>query len=167
MVSGAPLGTVIAMPITGLISNSNSLGWPVAYYLFGAFGIAWSIIWMVVGSDCPSKNKFISISEKRYITCGLKSEEEELKHVCIMSTKNKLIIKAFSESTNTVDCNSHICAILGYRHKWLWRKLGVLDITYQNPIVHAKYSEFRYCIGKTLECFYYSLLCTVLKWILL
>ncbi|XP_018561126.1 putative inorganic phosphate cotransporter [Anoplophora glabripennis] len=75
--AGAPLGTVIAMPITGLISDAENLGWPVAYYIFGAFGIAWTLVWMVVGSDCPSKNRFISASEKKYINSGLKSEVEE------------------------------------------------------------------------------------------
>ncbi|KAJ8923285.1 hypothetical protein NQ315_001842 [Exocentrus adspersus] len=75
--AGVPLGTVAAMPITGLISNSKSLGWPVAYYLFGALGIFWSVIWLIVGSDCPSKNRFISDAERNYITSGLEPQDSK------------------------------------------------------------------------------------------
>ncbi|KAJ8929844.1 hypothetical protein NQ314_017448 [Rhamnusium bicolor] len=76
--AGVPLGTVVAMPITGLICNSRNAGWPVAYYLFGALGIVWTLIWMMYGSDGPSHHKYISVVEKNYIMSGLQSAEDDV-----------------------------------------------------------------------------------------
>ncbi|KAJ8929842.1 hypothetical protein NQ314_017446 [Rhamnusium bicolor] len=54
--AGAPLGNVVAMPITGMIAAS-SVGWPVAFYLYGSLGILWSLVWIWLGSDSPSTHK--------------------------------------------------------------------------------------------------------------
>ncbi|KAJ8946319.1 hypothetical protein NQ318_004208 [Aromia moschata] len=75
--SGTALGILVSMPLTGLICNSKSLGWPVAYYLFGAIGMLWVALWSIFGSDCPLKHKSISESEKSYICSNLEAEFKE------------------------------------------------------------------------------------------
>ncbi|GJQ86369.1 hypothetical protein Trydic_g4944 [Trypoxylus dichotomus] len=64
--AGGPLGTVLSMPITGWISAS-SIGWPGAFYLYGALGFLWVGLWTWLGSNDPSEHKGISQKEKKYI----------------------------------------------------------------------------------------------------
>lgn len=58
--SGAYVGTVIAFPISGVVSSNPKLGWPVIFYLFGALGVIWFIFWIFLAFDSPEKNPFIS-----------------------------------------------------------------------------------------------------------
>ncbi len=44
--SAAPLSTVIALPLTGLLIRNH--GWPAPFYLFGAIGIAWALLWFML-----------------------------------------------------------------------------------------------------------------------
>ncbi|CAH1276049.1 unnamed protein product [Diabrotica balteata] len=74
-VLGQALGNVFSMPITGIICNSK-LGWPVAFYTYGALGICWCILWILLGADSPSKHKSISRDEKDFIESSLMKEED-------------------------------------------------------------------------------------------
>lgn len=66
--SGAQLGTVISLPISGLLCQSSFFGgWPSVFYLFGTIGLIWFIAWMVFVFDSPSKHPRISKSERRYL----------------------------------------------------------------------------------------------------
>ncbi|CAG9862857.1 unnamed protein product [Phyllotreta striolata] len=64
--AAGPLGNVIAFPLAGLISDSR-FGWPAVFYLYGALGMLWGLVYFIVGSDCPSKHKTITLSERQYI----------------------------------------------------------------------------------------------------
>lgn len=64
--AGGPFGTVIAMPLTGVISGS-SVGWPAIFYIYGGLGILWTIFWVAFAADSPSTCKRISLEEKAYI----------------------------------------------------------------------------------------------------
>ncbi|KAG5880074.1 hypothetical protein JTB14_034705 [Gonioctena quinquepunctata] len=64
--AGQPVGNVLAMPITGAIAGST-VGWPAAFYLYGAFGFCWCILWIIYGSNCPEEHKSISIEERKFI----------------------------------------------------------------------------------------------------
>ncbi|XP_018561089.1 putative inorganic phosphate cotransporter [Anoplophora glabripennis] len=75
--AAAPLGNVLAMPLTGSISAST-IGWPMTFYLYGGLGMTWSIFWIIFGSDNPSKHKRISLEERRYIEDGASTEEKEV-----------------------------------------------------------------------------------------
>ena len=41
--SGSYVGTVIALPISGLLAEH--VGWEMIFYVFGAIGIVWCIAW--------------------------------------------------------------------------------------------------------------------------
>lgn len=73
--SGGPLGSVISLPITGFISSS--IGWPIVFYLYGGLGAAWSVIWIFLGSDSPSKHPNISDEERKYIEEGLQNDDNK------------------------------------------------------------------------------------------
>ncbi|KAJ8923271.1 hypothetical protein NQ315_001828 [Exocentrus adspersus] len=75
--AGVPLGTLISMPITGLLSKYKHVGWPVSFYLFGGLGMAWSILWACFGSESPSQYRNISEAERGYIEYGSHTENDK------------------------------------------------------------------------------------------
>lgn len=68
--AGAPFGTIVALPLTGLISASE-WGWPVSFYLFGIVGLFWTVWWCFAGYDNPSEHPTISEQEKYYVESSL------------------------------------------------------------------------------------------------
>ncbi|XP_031352877.1 putative inorganic phosphate cotransporter isoform X2 [Photinus pyralis] len=76
--AGGPLGSVIAMPLTGWISGS-SYGWPFAFYLYGLLGFVWAVGFSIFGSNSPSETETITPEEKLYIetSLGVKTEHSE------------------------------------------------------------------------------------------
>lgn len=70
---GGPFGTVLSLPITGWISASY-IGWPSAFYIYGAVGICWVAIFLIMGSESPAQHKSISVEERYYIEKSLGHE---------------------------------------------------------------------------------------------
>ncbi|XP_042865549.1 putative inorganic phosphate cotransporter [Penaeus japonicus] len=70
--AGAQFGTVVSLPISGLLCQSNFLGgWPSVFYVFGASGVVWFILWMVLVYKTPESHPRISLDEKIYIQTTL------------------------------------------------------------------------------------------------
>jgi hypothetical protein len=69
---GAQVGTIIAMPVCGALASS-SIGWPSIFYVFGALGICWALLWVFLGADHPATHRFISKAEQAYIETNLGS----------------------------------------------------------------------------------------------
>ncbi|CAH1154737.1 unnamed protein product [Phaedon cochleariae] len=74
--AGQALGNVFAMPITGAIA-ATKVGWPLVFYLYGGIGLLWSILWLSLGSDSPSKSKRISDTERKWIEASRVNIEEK------------------------------------------------------------------------------------------
>eukprot|EP00056_Hartaetosiga_gracilis_P007296 m.106573 g.106573 ORF g.106573 m.106573 type:complete len:542 (-) comp12676_c0_seq1:125-1750(-) len=65
---GAYMGTIVSMPASGALSASHFLdGWPSVFYVFGTLGFLWFVMWMYFAADNPSKDKWITDSERDYI----------------------------------------------------------------------------------------------------
>ena len=75
--SGSSFGTIIAMPITGLISASWA-GWPISFYTFGSMGLLWVLLWVFMGSNSPAEHKTISDEERSYIETSLGQVEHRV-----------------------------------------------------------------------------------------
>ncbi|XP_005811266.1 sialin [Xiphophorus maculatus] len=69
---GAQLGTVVALPLSGEICFY--MGWPYVFYLFGAVGLVWFVLWAFLVFDSPNSHPRISEQERLYITNSLKNE---------------------------------------------------------------------------------------------
>lgn len=69
---GAQLGTVIALPLSGQICFY--LDWTYVFYLFGAVGLVWFVLWAVLVSNSPNDHPRISEQERLYIVSSLKNE---------------------------------------------------------------------------------------------
>ncbi|KAK1880490.1 Sialin [Dissostichus eleginoides] len=70
--SGGNFGAFIALPLTGLISQS--LGWPAVFYLCGAAGCLWAVVWFIFISDDPRTHRRISKEERDYIIKSIGSQ---------------------------------------------------------------------------------------------
>ena len=66
--SGAVLGVVVAFLLTAPISNA--WGWPAAFYLSGALGLVWALLWFQFVTDKPEDHPRISLSELSLIKQG-------------------------------------------------------------------------------------------------
>ncbi|KAJ8681205.1 hypothetical protein QAD02_016992 [Eretmocerus hayati] len=65
--AGAPLGTVYAMTVSGLILQHSSIGWPAVFYFFGSVNVLWFLVWVVLCYNNPREHPFISEHEVKYL----------------------------------------------------------------------------------------------------
>lgn len=68
-VTGAPLGTAVAMLFSGSIAQKWS--WQIIFYMHGMFGLVITMLYAVFGSNSPESSKLISVKEKMYIKTSL------------------------------------------------------------------------------------------------
>lgn len=73
--SGSHIGTVIAMPLSGLLAQH--LGWTSVFYVFGSIGVVWAIIWFLVVKNSPSEDPNISEEERLYIETSLANDVQK------------------------------------------------------------------------------------------
>ncbi|RZF32270.1 hypothetical protein LSTR_LSTR009459 [Laodelphax striatellus] len=69
--SGSFVGTVIAMPASGLIAKY--LGWPYVFYITGIVALIWCTIWFNIVENDPADDTYISAEELKYIQDSLGS----------------------------------------------------------------------------------------------
>jgi len=68
--AGMFLGMVIAMSTCGILAENY--GWESVFYIFGAIGCAWYVLWLIIARENPEKDSHISDEEKRYIIASLR-----------------------------------------------------------------------------------------------
>ncbi|XP_031560826.1 uncharacterized transporter slc-17.2-like isoform X2 [Actinia tenebrosa] len=67
-ISGCHVGTIITMPLTGLLTRYGfDGGWASVFYCFGAAGILWFAAWQLVVHESPEDHPTISEQEKQLI----------------------------------------------------------------------------------------------------
>lgn len=74
--TGIYLGTVIAMPGSGLLSDY--FGWESVFYVSGGLGIAWYILWLILVKESPEKDTRITDKEKAYIKIEIGTIEDDV-----------------------------------------------------------------------------------------
>lgn len=62
--AGAQVGTVIGMPLSGILCL---LSWDSVFYVFGAIGCVWAVMWIFLVYDSPAQHPRIEEAEKHYI----------------------------------------------------------------------------------------------------
>ncbi|KAJ8923275.1 hypothetical protein NQ315_001832 [Exocentrus adspersus] len=75
--AGSVFGNILSLPVTGFICSSW-VGWPASFYLFGALGLKWAILWIIFGADRPGCHKSITLYEKMYIETSLGHEKHKV-----------------------------------------------------------------------------------------
>ena len=77
---GAQFGTVITLPLSGLLCEYGfDGGWPTVYYVFGTLGLVWFAVWMPLVADSPQKHPKISREERDYICNSLRDSIKKVK----------------------------------------------------------------------------------------
>ncbi|KFM80289.1 putative inorganic phosphate cotransporter, partial [Stegodyphus mimosarum] len=66
--TGAQMGNVFSMPISGWLSSSDLLGgWPSVFYVFGTLGCLWFLLWSILVYETPKSHPGISSRELQHI----------------------------------------------------------------------------------------------------
>ncbi|KFB38667.1 hypothetical protein ZHAS_00006061 [Anopheles sinensis] len=78
--AGAQFGTVIMLAISGVLASS-SMGWPSIFYISGAIGILWSVVWFFYGSNSPAEYRGISPEEREFIESSFGQQDHSQKIV--------------------------------------------------------------------------------------
>ncbi|KAL7051890.1 hypothetical protein ACKWTF_004683 [Chironomus riparius] len=67
--AGLYVGTVVGMPFSGILAST--LGWQSIFYVFGAIGVVWFILWLRIVRKSPADDPRLSIAERDYIMTSL------------------------------------------------------------------------------------------------
>ncbi|XP_042203099.1 putative inorganic phosphate cotransporter [Homarus americanus] len=66
--SGSQAGTVVTLVVSGWLCDSEFLGgWPSVFYVFGALGFVWCVLWFLLVHDSPETHPTISPAELNHI----------------------------------------------------------------------------------------------------
>lgn len=79
--AGNYAGTVVSMPLSGIFANAY--GWESVFYIFGAIGCVWFVLWTFMIKTSPEVDRGISTKEKEFILSSLGRTEgapEKIRH---------------------------------------------------------------------------------------
>lgn len=65
--SGNTIGAMIGSALSGILMHYSPLGWHSVFYVFGAFGVLWFIVWTLLCFSSPADHPFISEEEKKLL----------------------------------------------------------------------------------------------------
>uniref|UniRef100_A0AC35UH54 MFS domain-containing protein n=1 Tax=Rhabditophanes sp. KR3021 TaxID=114890 RepID=A0AC35UH54_9BILA len=90
--AGRQVGSLIIFPTAGYLSNKSG-GWPLAFYVSGGIVAIILFAWFVFSADKPSKSRFISDNEIKFIEERLAVGEKHGKRTERKKTPWKQILK--------------------------------------------------------------------------
>lgn len=67
LVTGVPIGNIIANFFGGLIIDYVPGGWPNVFYFFGVISLLWLGLWLAIVYNDPHSHPFISEEERGYL----------------------------------------------------------------------------------------------------
>lgn len=76
--AGAQFGTVLMLASSGFIASSST-GWPGVFYVSGAAGIVWTVVWFFFGGNSPVEHRSISAEERDFIENSLGNQDHSKK----------------------------------------------------------------------------------------
>uniref|UniRef100_A0A6P7G0X8 Inorganic phosphate cotransporter isoform X1 n=1 Tax=Diabrotica virgifera virgifera TaxID=50390 RepID=A0A6P7G0X8_DIAVI len=74
--AGSQIGTIVSNSISGALINATR-DWSSVFYVFGAAGVIWYILWQLLCYSEPESHPFISDDEKTYLKKELENVSEE------------------------------------------------------------------------------------------
>ncbi|XP_025103370.1 sialin-like isoform X2 [Pomacea canaliculata] len=78
--AGSYFGTVISLPLSGALADSQS-GWQAIFYVLGSLAVVWFLVWMVMVTESPAMHPAISNSELELIQQSIGYTDEQTKRV--------------------------------------------------------------------------------------
>uniref|UniRef100_A0ACB8GDG3 Uncharacterized protein n=1 Tax=Sphaerodactylus townsendi TaxID=933632 RepID=A0ACB8GDG3_9SAUR len=134
--AGAQLGTVVSLPLSGIISFY--MDW---MYIFYIFGVLWFLFWIWVVSDTPENHKRISLAEKEYILSTLSDQLSTQKSVPWGAMLTSLPLWAI--------------VVAHFSYNWTFYTLLTLLPTYMKDILKFDVQEsISFCMEPENRCSY-------------
>lgn len=65
--AGSTIGTVVGTALSGVLIQYTAGGWPSVFYVFGALGVLWFIVWVLIFYNNPQSHPFISDEERMFL----------------------------------------------------------------------------------------------------
>ncbi|WP_394971070.1 MFS transporter [uncultured Croceitalea sp.] len=89
--SGSRLGAAFALPFVSWLINEY--GWRSTFYILGAVGIVWALVWYLMFRDNPEEHNSLSANEKSYILANRQkasksTSSEKIDLVQLLKSKN-------------------------------------------------------------------------------
>lgn len=109
---GAALGTILAMPLTGIICEY--LGWEAVFYIFGGVGVLWFVFWCFLVYDSPEGHPRINEDEKIYILSSLDQDPTAGSGQRNTSTPSVPWKKLLTSGPFYAILVTHVCQSFGY-----------------------------------------------------
>ncbi|XP_022916483.2 putative inorganic phosphate cotransporter [Onthophagus taurus] len=76
--AGANFGTIISLPVSGWLCSVDFMGgWPLVFYVFGALGFVWCVLWLLLVYNSPMTHPRIDRQEKEFILASIGPQDEE------------------------------------------------------------------------------------------
>lgn len=72
---GIPMGTVLGLAISGYLVAA--FGWTSVFYVFGAAGLVYAVIWYALVRDSPARHPDVAPAERELIAAGVDVVGEE------------------------------------------------------------------------------------------
>lgn len=104
--AGLYVGTVVGMPFSGILASI--LGWQSIFYVFGAIGVIWFILWLLIVKKSPADDPHLSITERDYIMISLGDELNKKLKI------NVPWVKIFTSSSIWAIIIAHFCEAWGF-----------------------------------------------------
>ncbi|XP_044758608.1 sialin [Coccinella septempunctata] len=124
---GTAAGTVLFTLVSGPIAKY--LGWQWIFYIEGGVSALWLIVWAIMASDFPEKQKFISAEEKEFMANAFKEEGSGHGHM-------KVPWKAvFTSLPFWAIIIAHLCS------NWGWYMVLTELPTYMKNVLNFKIKE--------------------------
>jgi len=150
--AGAQFGTVISLPLSGLLSQYGFAGgWPSVFYVFGAVGTAWSLAFLIWVYEDPDCHKGIRDSERKFIVSSLGGEQHEQVSSCLQDSYKIITLCEVHSSyvslfaaTYSMDVRVDIVTILGYSNRSHGTKLRVWNAPNRVTNLHETNPAFQY-----------------------
>ncbi|KAJ4441468.1 hypothetical protein ANN_11323, partial [Periplaneta americana] len=95
--TGASLGTVVAMPLCGLVLNT--WGWESVFYVSGVLALIWAAAWSVLMFDTPDLHPRISREERQYLKENLKEQHSDKERYDTIDEFKDVVRRAFQQIT--------------------------------------------------------------------
>lgn len=139
---GNTLGTVITLPVLGLIIET--IGWLWAYIIPAMIACLWTLIWYFTVADSPSEHWRITDEERDYINDSLSGAVKRVKvswvvHFCLLLLPTGIIL-----DNPTLFENLQQHPLLGVEYLAFWKSLGIISFVEQRSHVFERSFRFRY-----------------------
>lgn len=85
--TGSQVGTIIAMPLSGLLAET-ALGWKMIFYVTSAIMFLTAALWYWFAASTPGEHSMMTEEEKTYIEMGLDTSTETRVRILLIISKN-------------------------------------------------------------------------------